>query len=120
MTPWLMTPVRRRVAPRPYRRQPCLSVSPKFVALRADFSTTDFFNHGWTRMDTDSVVLIRVYPWLIYFGCGLAALRCIAGCQRRVRGAPRRTGAGRSGSWEGCGRVRLRRDRSHAPTDLFV
>src|SRR5438477_2132944 len=64
MTPWLMTPVRRRVAPRPYRRQPCLSVSPKFVAPRADFSTTDFFNHGWTRMDTDSVVFIRVYPCL--------------------------------------------------------
>ena len=23
-----------------------------------------FFNHRWTRMDTDSVVFIRVYPWL--------------------------------------------------------
>src|SRR5439155_12827216 len=38
-----------------------LSVSPEIVAAREDF-----FNHGWTRINTDEdgVSLIRVHPWL--------------------------------------------------------
>src|SRR2546430_8175622 len=55
-----------------------LSVSPEIVAAHEDF-----FNHGWTRINTDEdgVSLIRVHPWLDRIGCGFAALRRIADCK---------------------------------------
>src|SRR2546426_11333411 len=54
-----------------------LSVSPEIVAAREDF-----FNHGWTRINTDEdgFSLIRVHPCssvVGHIGCGFAALRSI-------------------------------------------
>src|SRR5437667_12014114 len=54
---------------------PCrlnLSVSPEIVAAREDF-----FNHGWTRINTDEdrLSLIRVHPWSSVVGTYWLRLR---------------------------------------------
>ena len=58
---------------------------PKSSQPTKAFLTTD--RHGLTRMKTGFLlsVSIRVHPWLDRIGCGLAALRCIAGCQPASR-----------------------------------
>jgi hypothetical protein len=53
------------VLPTPVAQTCSLSVSPEIVAAREDF-----FNHGWTRINTDEdgLSLIRVHPCLSVVG----------------------------------------------------
>src|SRR3989442_7161158 len=73
----------RRIVP-----QSCtLSVSPEIVAAREDF-----FNHGWTRINTDEdrLSLIRVHPCSSVVGTYWLRLRRAAVVSTRFRGDARR------------------------------